>query len=51
MRLEPGPNHWLQARPGFALLFVLAPRPGLPEPTLAPASAANTYDEQETKTP
>jgi hypothetical protein len=27
-----GPNNWLQARPGFACLFVLAPRPGLPEP-------------------
>ena len=26
------PNNWLQARPGFAWLFVLAPRPGLPEP-------------------
>ena len=28
-------NHWpnwLQARPGFAWLFVLAHRPGLPEP-------------------
>lgn len=25
-------NNWLQARPGYALLFVLAPRPGLPEP-------------------
>jgi hypothetical protein len=23
-------NNWLQARPGFAWLFVLAPRPGLP---------------------
>jgi len=26
------PNNWLQARPGFAFLFVQAPRPGLPEP-------------------
>ena len=26
------PNNWLQARPVCALLFVLAPRPGLPEP-------------------
>jgi hypothetical protein len=26
------PNHRLQARPGFAWLFVLRPRPGLPEP-------------------
>jgi hypothetical protein len=25
-------NHWLQARPGCALLFVLARGPGLPEP-------------------
>ena len=25
-------NHRLQARPGFAWLFVLRPRPGLPEP-------------------
>jgi hypothetical protein len=25
-------NHWLQARPGCALLFVLAHWPGLPEP-------------------
>ena len=25
-------NNWLQARPVYALLFVLAPRPGLPEP-------------------
>jgi hypothetical protein len=24
-------NHWLQARPGYALLFVLALGPGLPE--------------------
>jgi hypothetical protein len=30
--LVPSPNNWLQARPGFAWLFVLAPRPGLPEP-------------------
>ena len=29
------PN-WLQARPGFAGLFVLAPRPGLPEPKSYP---------------
>jgi hypothetical protein len=28
----PLSNHWLQARPGYALLFVLAPLPGLPEP-------------------
>jgi hypothetical protein len=28
----PLSNHWLQARPGCALLFVPAPRPGLPEP-------------------
>jgi hypothetical protein len=28
------PNHWLQARPGYALLFVAARCPGLPEPTL-----------------
>ena len=27
-----GADHWLQARPGFAWLFVLAHRPGLPEP-------------------
>jgi hypothetical protein len=26
------PNNWLQARPGFVWLFILAPRPGLPEP-------------------
>ena len=26
-----GANSWLQARPGFAWLFVLAPRPGLPD--------------------
>ena len=26
------PNNWLQARPGCDLLFVLAPRHGLPEP-------------------
>jgi hypothetical protein len=25
-------NNWLQARPGFAWLFVLAPWPSLPEP-------------------
>ena len=32
------PNHWLQARPDYALLFVHASRPGLPEPTLSAAT-------------
>ena len=26
------PNNWLQTRSGYAWLFVLAHRPGLPEP-------------------
>jgi hypothetical protein len=30
------PNHGLQARPGFALPFVLAPPPGLPEAKRCP---------------
>jgi hypothetical protein len=29
-------NHRLQARPGFAWLFVLSPQPGLPEPDRSP---------------
>jgi hypothetical protein len=31
-------NNWLQARPGCAWLFVLAHRPGLPEPKRYAAS-------------
>ena len=30
--VTPLPNHWLQAMPGFALLFGLALCPGMPEP-------------------
>jgi len=30
--MEHKPNHWLQAAPGFALLFVVELWPGLPEP-------------------
>ncbi len=26
------PNHWLQATPGFALLFTRVRSPGVPEP-------------------
>ena len=30
--MKTRPNNWLQARPGYAFVFVLALRPGLPEP-------------------
>ena len=33
-------NHRLQARPGFAWLFVVSPRPGLPEPDRSPKTRA-----------
>jgi hypothetical protein len=40
LRMRTFANNWLQARPGFAFLFVLAPRPGLPEPK---RSASTNY--------
>ena len=31
--MNASPNHWLQATPGFAWLFIQAHSPGLPEPS------------------
>jgi hypothetical protein len=30
--MTASPNNWLQATPGYALLFALAQRSGVPEP-------------------